>query len=62
MKPSWDTAPSWANYLAMDDDYEWRWHEEKPCQGQCAWVSEGESEHATPNIRWDKTLEERLKQ
>ena len=24
-KPTWDQAPYWAKYLAMDDDYEWHW-------------------------------------
>lgn len=26
-KPSWDTAPEWANYLAMDGNGEWFWYE-----------------------------------
>jgi len=30
MKPSWDDAPEWANYLAMDYDGEWFWFEFEP--------------------------------
>lgn len=30
MKPNWEDAPDWANYLAMDSDRTWFWHEEKP--------------------------------
>ena len=30
MKPSWDEAPEWANWLAMDKDGSWVWFERKP--------------------------------
>lgn len=30
MKPSWDDAPKWANWLAMDGDGMWFWFECKP--------------------------------
>lgn len=30
MKPSWDDAPSWAQWLAMDDSSEWWWFELEP--------------------------------
>lgn len=30
MKPSWDDAPSWAQWLAMDGDGTWFWFEEQP--------------------------------
>jgi len=29
-KPSWDDAPSWANYLAQNEDGQWFWYEKKP--------------------------------
>ena len=29
-KPSWDDAPEWANYRAMDSDCHWGWYEFKP--------------------------------
>ena len=30
MKPSWDFAPEWANYMAKDVDDVWWWYEDKP--------------------------------
>ena len=30
MKPSWDEAPEWANWLAMDEDGSWGWFEVAP--------------------------------
>lgn len=30
MKPKWEDAPEWAGWLAMDEDREWRWHEDEP--------------------------------
>lgn len=30
MKPSWERAPLWANYLAMDADGDWYWFENEP--------------------------------
>lgn len=30
MKPSWDDAPEWANWLAMDGDGRWVWYDNKP--------------------------------
>jgi hypothetical protein len=30
MKPSWDEAPSWAQWLAMDGDGMWFWYASEP--------------------------------
>lgn len=30
MKPSWDDAPEWAQYLAMDEGGCWYWHGGEP--------------------------------
>ena len=30
MKPDWKDAPEWAQWLAMDSDGSWRWHEHRP--------------------------------
>lgn len=30
MKPSWDDAPEWANWLAIDDDGEASWFQYEP--------------------------------
>jgi len=33
MKPDWKDAPAWAQFVAMDSNGEWYWHEHKP-----AWI------------------------
>jgi len=30
MKPSWDDAPEWAQWLAMDSDGTWYWYDSAP--------------------------------
>ena len=30
LKPSWKTAPEWAQYLAQDGDGTWYWYEHRP--------------------------------
>ena len=30
VKPSWDDAPEWASYLALDVKNRWYWYEYKP--------------------------------
>lgn len=30
LKPSWDDAPEWANYLAVDSCGDWFWYEFEP--------------------------------
>lgn len=42
-KPSWDTAPEWANWLAMDGNGEWYWYESKPEWRFNIWRSEDAS-------------------
>jgi len=37
MKPSWNDAPEWANYLAMDSDGSWWWLNNKPLLRNGAW-------------------------
>lgn len=60
-KPSWDNAPEWANYLAMDEDGGWWWYKETPkaINGgvwDCLGLSEKESECVDG---WEETLEAR---
>lgn len=59
MKPDWKDAPEWANYLAMDDDGEWCWYEERPVPRINFWVSDGRYCLAGYGQRWDRTLEDR---
>ena len=37
MKPDWSNAPSWAQYLAMDEDGAWFWYENEPKQLLSCW-------------------------
>lgn len=30
MSPSWNDAPSWAMFVARDEDGKWFWYEHKP--------------------------------
>ena len=60
MKPSWDTAPDWAEYLAMDEDGEWYWYENKPTIAKDCWFSKkGQSLNAGYSVCWDSSLESR---
>jgi len=63
MKPSWDDAPEWANWLAQDEDGSWWWYEDKPKLNLDIWWGcdrmmpvFGKKEF-TPN--WRETLEQR---
>jgi hypothetical protein len=64
MKPSWDTAPEWANYLARDADDSWNWFEEMPYASDYfnEWRTRGRTACAAKGTSWDETLEERPKQ
>jgi len=61
MKPSWDDAPEWAQWLAMDADGEWAWYELQPSKALAHdfWVGAGRCEAASTNIGWVETLEPR---
>jgi hypothetical protein len=48
MKPSWDNAPAWANYLAQDDSGHWCWYEITP-----VWVQEDRMWQNQSGSRWD---------
>ena len=66
-KPDWKDAPEWANYLAMDSDEEWYWHEMEPWIGAYTdtypdtWQSNGHSDVACDNAYYvaANTLEKR---
>lgn len=57
-KPSWDDAPEWANWLAMDENGEWWWFEYKPHKTAHFWNSLGRVKPVV-NLEWQETLEER---
>ena len=62
LKPSWDDAPDWANWLAQDFNGSWNWFEEKP-----EIVSSISTKFKTTkltvacfdNTNWQQTLEQR---
>ncbi len=60
MKPDWKDAPSWANYLAQDEDGDWYWYEKEPRQSCSYWVAQKCTEIqyvSTANTDWRETLE-----
>lgn len=64
-KPSWDSAPKWANWLAQDYEGEWSWHEDKPVEDAlCNKWNSNQKVMYTNEIGevigdWTDTLEER---
>jgi len=60
MKPSWDDAPSWAKWLAMDEGGEWYWYEFEPKKfGFCFRQVKGETRQAMIDLDWEQSLERR---
>lgn len=59
-KPSWASAPSWAEWLVIQPDGSWWWFERQPISGCDEWVSTGGfSKCATDPIDWRETKESR---
>jgi hypothetical protein len=61
-KPDWKDAPEWANYLAMDRNGAWCWHEAYVMPQYAMWLSRvhGRVQIASqPGDEWRETLEER---
>ena len=61
MKPSWDEAPEWANWLAMDRSGDWFWYAVEPdCDNIHGWWNTKlKNEFAALNTNWRETLERR---
>lgn len=67
-KPTWQAAPTWANWLAKDSSGSWMWYENKPVihPNECGvwdiesynhlWQHAGYTGDQTP---WTETLEQR---
>ena len=39
MKPDWENAPDWAQWVAMDADGTWWWFDEKPQEIGREWMA-----------------------
>lgn len=60
MKPSWNDAPEWAQYLAADKDGSWFWYASKPEISQVAFINNcGEDVEYAPLLNWRDSLESR---
>ena len=62
MKPDWKDAPEWAQWLAMDRNGEWYWHELEPEPNEFygEWVSLGKIQKVnTQNPIWKGNLKQR---
>lgn len=60
-KPTWENAPAWANWLAMDRDGYWFWYENEPYPKGGSFRSHGRISMAQTNERasWASTKEGR---
>lgn len=59
-KPSWLTAPEWANFLAQDRHGSWYWYEFEPRINDegFSWIKGGHFDEAyIDGDEWGKTLE-----
>lgn len=65
MKPDWNKAPEWANWLMMDEDGTWWWTEcQPPAVGEhdTGWATGGgdyDMAEATVEPSWRDSLERR---
>jgi hypothetical protein len=61
-KPDWSTAPSWANYLAMDAYGAWYWFEAEPQMEEVGWRIDCGRYCRACHDDWGDSLEERPKE
>lgn len=62
LAPSWLLSPDWANWRALEEDGDWRWHSEKPKQYQFGWGSDDRRDYAgavTDPTHWRDSLSQR---
>ena len=60
MKPDWKDAPEWANYLAMDEDGQWFWYENRPKLDSLEWLDCTRFQPASgTGTSWKDSLEKR---
>jgi hypothetical protein len=59
MKPDWKDAPEWAQWVAMDADGKWYWHEDEPVASGGEWFSTDGRCRVVRNMDWKESLEPR---
>lgn len=62
--PDWNNAPEWANFVAMDYDQVWWWHEYEPVRTFYEWEVESTGRAAPVfgnEMDWMDSLQERPK-
>jgi len=60
MNPDWSKAPEWANYIAMDNNYQWYWHENEPEIKWDFWNNPcGKAQIVGEHIYWKNSLQKR---
>lgn len=58
IKPSWDNAPEWANWLAMDADGTWYWYNVKPIKDDDCWfIDDAGCVYSSIVLQSDKVIE-----
>ena len=58
-KPTWDTAPEWAQYRSQNKNGDWWYHQSMPSVTQGVWKSTGMMQacgHSSPN-EWMSSVE-----
>lgn len=58
-KPSWEDAPKWANWLAMDKDGSWFWYEYPPEKGEETFLAARARAINAILKGWENSVEER---
>ena len=61
-KPSWRSAPDWANWLAMDSDGTWYWYENEPyiSDNSSSFIAGGKCLEVLADVSgWEDSVEKR---
>lgn len=63
MKPNWEDAPEWAQWLAQDANGQWYWYSTRPIRHKGAWFNGHDLSRFAGdwmrNKKWYDTLERR---
>lgn len=58
IRPEWNTAPRWANFVAMDSSGAWYWYSERPVLDASLgmWCAGGHNTEAVKFQSWQESL------